>query len=285
MQVIETVREMRSCRAALDGSVGLVPTMGFLHEGHLSLVRTASAECDHVVVSIFVNPTQFGADEDLGSYPRDTDRDLRLLADRHVRAVFAPTLEEMYPPGDVGVFVDPGLTAKLLEGAARPGHFRGVATVVAKLFNIVQPESAYFGRKDAQQLVVIRTFADALKFPVRVVGLPIVREPDGLAMSSRNVYLTADERRAAPTVHRALQAAAHLFELGERRADRLRAKVAEVLAAESMILPEYVSVANPGTLHELECVGDEGALLSLAARLGRARLIDNVTLGDPDWDE
>ncbi len=277
MRVAETVQQLRSYRATLAGKVGLVPTMGYLHEGHLSLVRKAAEDCDSVVVSIFVNPAQFGAGEDLTAYPRDLARDLDLLAQERVDVVLCPSVEEMYPePSDVSV--EPGGISARLEGAARPGHFRGVATVVAKLLNLVQPHAAYFGRKDAQQLAVLQRVVRGLHFPVEVVGCPTVREPDGLALSSRNVYLTPVERRAAPVIYRALREGEALYGRGERDAERLKARVREILRSEPLLSPEYVSVADPSTLEELVSVGSHGALLSLAARLGRARLIDNVLL-------
>ncbi|MDQ3856230.1 MAG: pantoate--beta-alanine ligase [Chloroflexota bacterium] len=277
MRVAETVQQLRSYRATLAGKVGLVPTMGYLHEGHLSLVRKAAEDCDSVVVSIFVNPAQFGAGEDLTAYPRDLARDLELLAQERVDVVLCPSVEEMYPePSDVSV--EPGGISARLEGAARPGHFRGVATVVAKLLNLVQPHAAYFGRKDAQQLAVLQRVVRGLHFPVEVVGCPTVREPDGLALSSRNVYLTPVERRAAPAIYRALREGEALYGRGERDAERLKARVREILRSEPLLSPEYVSVADPSTLEDLVSVGPHGALLSLAARLGRARLIDNVLL-------
>ncbi|MET0553105.1 MAG: pantoate--beta-alanine ligase, partial [Vicinamibacteria bacterium] len=209
-----TIAGVRAWRSALAGDVGLVPTMGFLHEGHVSLVERARRENAHVAVSLFVNPTQFGPREDLAAYPRDLERDRGLLRAAGCDLLFVPTAAEMYPPG-AGTFVDVGAVAEPLEGARRPGHFRGVATVVLKLLNIVQPARAYFGEKDAQQLAVIRAFVRDLDVPVAVVGCPTVREADGLAKSSRNSYLDADDRRAAPVLHRALSAARDAWERGE----------------------------------------------------------------------
>ncbi len=275
MQVLQTIAQVRSARSAFP-ALGLVPTMGFLHEGHLSLVRRARAECGAVAVSIFVNPTQFGPSEDLARYPRDLARDLALLEGEGAELVFTPEPAEIYPRGFASRIEVEGITAPL-EGAARPGHFAGVATVVAKLFNIVQPTCAYFGQKDAQQAVVVRRMAADLDMPVKVVVADTVREADGLALSSRNVYLAPSERAAAPVLHRALRRAQALFAAGESDADVLRASVREVIAAEPQVGIDYVSVADPATLLELDRV-DGAALVSLAARLGRTRLIDNVLL-------
>ena len=250
--------------------------MGALHEGHLSLVRHARADDDTVVVSIFVNPTQFGPSEDLAHYPRDADRDLALLRDLGTDVVFMPPVEEVYPQGfDTHVEVEK-LTQRL-EGVSRPGHLRGVATVVTKLFNIVQPHRAYFGQKDAQQLAVVRRLARDLDLPVEVVGLPTVRELDGLAMSSRNAYLSPEERRAAPVFYRSLEAAQELWRSGVRDASLIRQRMNEVLASEPLAHVDYVSVADTETLEELEMV-ERSALVSLAVRIGKTRLIDNVTL-------
>ena len=277
MQVAATVAEMRQRRAAMKGSVGLVPTMGYLHEGHLSLARRARADSDHVVASIFVNPTQFGPQEDYQHYPRDPERDLRLLEAEGTDVVFMPPAEEMYPEAfDTWVEVGRSLTGRL-EAAARPGHFRGVTTVVAKLFEIVQPQRAYFGQKDAQQLAVVRRMAADLNMDVEVVGLPTVREPDGLAMSSRNAYLSRKERRAATVLWRSLCRARELFDGGERQAEAIRQTMRAVLAEERLAQVEYVSVAAADTLRELETIAGP-ALVSLAVRLGRTRLIDNVVL-------
>ena len=277
MRLARTVAEVREARPTL-GRLGLVPTMGFLHEGHLSLVRRARAECDAVAASIFVNPTQFGPNEDLARYPRDEARDLALLEREGVALVFAPQPAEMYPPG-FGVSIAPGPVAARLEGEVRPGHFAGVATVVAKLFNIVQPSAAYFGQKDAQQAAVIRTLVRDLNIPVELVIAPTVREPDGLAMSSRNSYLGPAERAAALVLFKALSAAKARFEAGERDAEALRRAMRAVIAAEPLAKADYVSVADPASLDELDRVGPAGALASLAVRIGTTRLIDNVLLG------
>jgi len=278
MQVIHTIADMRAARAG-GGDLGLVPTMGFLHEGHLSLVARARAESQTVAVSIFVNPTQFGPNEDLSRYPRDVPRDLQLLEAAGVDFAFVPEAAEIYPPGFDTHIVVGGVT-DVLEGAVRPGHFAGVATVVAKLFNIVQPTRAYFGQKDAQQTVVIRKLARDLDIPVEVVVAPTVRESDGLAMSSRNSYLTPEQRASAPVIYRALSDAQALFAGGERDANALREAVRKTLAGASGLQIDYVSVADPLTLTELTMV-ERQALASTAVRLGATRLIDNLVLGAP----
>ncbi|MSQ61437.1 MAG: pantoate--beta-alanine ligase [Dehalococcoidia bacterium] len=279
MRVLRTLVEARAWRRAAGATVGFVPTMGYLHEGHLELVRRARAENDAVIVSIFVNPTQFGPKDDFSRYPRDEARDLALLEVEGVAAVFMPTVEEMYPEGfATAVDVSGGLTS-VLEGAARPGHFRGMATVVAKLLSIAGAERAYFGRKDAQQLAVVRRMASDLNLAVEIVPCDTVREPDGLAMSSRNTYLTSEERRAAPALYAGLRQALALFEGGERDPAVLREAVRARVVVEPAFALEYVSVADPETLAELDWVKG-AALVSVAARLGRTRLIDNVTLGE-----
>ncbi len=276
MQVVETINEVRCIRRSVPGSWGLVPTMGFLHEGHLALVQRARLENDHVGVSIFVNPTQFGPTEDLGAYPRDLQRDFRLLADLGVDLVWTPPVEEVYGPG-YQTYITVEEVAKPLEGASRPGHFRGVATVVAKLFNVFQPDHAYFGQKDAQQAVVIRQMVHDLAFPLEIIICPIVRERDGLAKSSRNIYLTPEQRAAAPVLNRALTAARQAWLAGEREGECLRQIMLDVLAAEPLAQVDYVSAADPQTLAELgHATG--GVLLSMAVRIGRARLIDNQLL-------
>ena len=277
MLTIITLTDLRSARLSYGGRVGLVPTMGYLHEGHLSLVRRAREECDHVVVSIFVNPTQFGPREDLSKYPRDLDRDLSLLEPLGVDLVWMPTAEMMYPPGYQTWVEVEGITQPL-EGSMRPGHFRGVTTVVAKLFNAVQPHKAYFGQKDAQQAAVIRQMTRDLNFPLEIVVCPIVREPDGLAMSSRNVYLDPEQRKAATVLSRSLRAAKEAYEKGERDAEKIRGKMKEVLAGEPLADVQYVSCADYDTLEELETVTGK-ALLSMAVFMGKTRLIDNVVLG------
>jgi len=281
MVVIESIADLRRARADLPSPVGLVPTMGFLHEGHLSLVRRARAECASVVVSIFVNPTQFGPGEDLERYPRDLERDLNLLRPIGVDLVWTPPTEAVYPPG-YQTFITVEHVSRPLEGKARPIHFRGVATVVAKLFNVCTPQRAYFGQKDAQQTVVVRRMARDLDFHVEVVICPTVREPDGLAMSSRNANLSPSERPAATVLFRALTAAKDALTGGEHDADMLRAVMSRALATEHAATEEYVSIAHPATLDELEIVEGE-ALLSMAVRLGRTRLIDNFLLRDGQW--
>ena len=277
MRVIPSKEEMRRACREMGRPLGLAPTMGALHDGHLSLVDRARAECASVAVSIFVNPAQFGEGEDFAEYPRDLDADLEMLRQRGVDFVFVPDVSEVYPPG-FDTWVDVGPLADRLEGAARPGHFRGVATVVAKLFGIVQPERAYFGQKDGQQTVVIRKMARDLDINTEVVVLPTVREPDGLAMSSRNVRLNPEQRRAATVVYRALSAGQSLWELGELDANAIRNTVRETLEAEPLLGGiDYVSVAAPDTLEELE-LASPGAMLSTAVHLGPVRLIDNVML-------
>jgi len=278
MRVVRTLEEMRQARAALTGSVGFVPTMGYLHEGHLSLVRRARSECQHVVVSIFVNPTQFGPGEDYQRYPRDEARDLALLEREGVDLVFVPSAAEMYPEGFATWVEVSGPLTERLEGASRPGHFRGVATVVLKLFNLVQPHRAYFGEKDAQQLLVVRRMVAHLNLPVEIVPCPTVREPDGLAMSSRNVYLSPEERTQALALSRALELARRLVrEEGLRDAAELRRRLEDFLRRSPGVGLDYVSVAHPETLAELERI--EGpALVLLAARVGPARLIDNALI-------
>jgi pantoate--beta-alanine ligase len=276
MKEVTGVQDVRAWRDALAGSVGLVPTMGFLHAGHVSLVERARRENDHVAVSLFVNPTQFGPAEDLARYPQDLPRDRALLEQAGCDLLFVPGVADIYPHGP-GTTVDTGEVSHPLEGERRPGHFAGVATVVLKLLNIVQPHRAYFGQKDAQQLGVIRTMVRDLDVPVEIVGCPTVREPDGLALSSRNSYLDAADRQAAPVLYRALLAARRLWEDGERSGEVLRQAMRRVLAEEPRARVDYVSVADPLTFRELEALSGP-ALLSLAVHVGRARLIDNLVL-------
>jgi len=277
MRTVITLTNLHSIRLSFPGKVGLVPTMGYLHEGHLSLIRRAREECDHVVVSIFVNPTQFGPKEDLSKYPRDLDRDLSLIEPLGADLVWMPTAEIMYPKG-YQTWVEVETVTRPLEGAMRPGHFRGVTTVVAKLFNGVQPHRAYFGQKDAQQATVIRQMTRDLNFPIEIVVCPIIREPDGLAMSSRNVYLDPEERKAATMLYRSLYAAKNVYENGERDAEKLRQIMREVIASEPLAQMQYVSCADYNTLEELETVTGK-TLLSMAVFLGKTRLIDNFVLG------
>ena len=276
MQTTSTLQDLRSARLSFSGTVGLVPTMGYLHEGHLSLIRRAREECDHVVVSIFINPTQFGPKEDLAIYPRDLERDFRLI-EPYTDLVWMPSAETMYPQG-YQTWVEVEAMTKPLEGAMRPGHFRGMTTVVAKLFNAVQPHKAYFGQKDAQQAAVIRQMVRDLNFPIEIVVCPTTREPDGLAMSSRNVYLNPEERKAATVLFRSLSAAKELYEAGERNGEKIRGKMKEVLASESLAEVQYVSCADYDTLEELNEIKDK-ALLSMAVFIGKTRLIDNFVLG------
>jgi pantoate--beta-alanine ligase len=277
MQTVTTLSELRAARAKLPGPVGLVPTMGYLHEGHISLARKAREECASVVTSIFVNPTQFAPTEDLAKYPRNLPRDLALLEAAGVDLVWTPTPEVMYPPG-FQTWVEVEHLTKGLEGAVRPTHFRGVTTVVAKLFQAVQPDKAYFGQKDAQQAAVIRQMVKDLNFPLDIVVCPIVREADGLAMSSRNVYLNPEERKAATVLSQALNAAKAAYEQGERKAESLRRIMKEVIEAEPLARLQYVSCADYETLEELETVRGK-ALLSMAVYFGKTRLIDNFVLG------
>lgn len=268
---------MREVRAPLDAPFGFVPTMGALHEGHLSLVRLARTLCPRVGVSVFVNPTQFNDKKDLERYPRTLERDMEMLREAGCDVVFAPEPSDIYPEG-FSTVIDVGPVTRPLEGAMRPGHFNGVAVVVTKLLNIAQPTHAVFGQKDAQQLAVIRRMVRDLNMPVEIVAGPTMRESDGLAMSSRNALLTAEDRAAAPVLYRALSAARDAYAGGERSGDALRARMTTLLAAETRAAPEYVSVADPVTLAELEHVGRAGALVSLAVRFGAVRLIDNVVL-------
>ena len=278
MKVVESLAELRATRKSLANHVGLVPTMGFLHEGHLSLVRRANQECASVGVSIFVNPAQFGPTEDLDTYPVDLEQDLDLLSAEKVDLVWTPTKAEMYGPG-YQTWVEVEELSRYLEGEIREGHFRGVATVVTKLFNSFQPDRAYFGQKDAQQAIVIRRMVRDLNFPIEVIVCPTHREADGLAMSSRNSYLNPEERQAATVLYRALSAADELFNTGEREADRLREEMESLLATEPLARAEYASVADPETLEELH--GPiERALLSMAVFIGKTRLIDTMTVGE-----
>ncbi len=278
MQVITTIDGFREARHALQGTLGLVPTMGYLHDGHLTLVRQAAAQNDHVAVSIFVNPTQFGPNEDFANYPRDMEHDLAILRESGVMLVFSPSVQEIYPEG-FQTYVEVTGVSQGLEGERRPGHFRGVATVVAKLFNVIQPDRAYFGQKDAQQAAVIRRMVADLAMPLEVVIVPIVRAPDGLALSSRNSYLTSEQRLAAPVLYRALMAAKARYDAGVRAPDDLRAAVRDTLVVEPLAQIDYVSAADADTLAELQAPTDRPILLSMAVRFGRTRLIDNILLG------
>lgn len=275
MRYVETVADVRALRSQY-GALGFVPTMGFLHEGHLGLIRRAKTACGAAAVSIFVNPIQFAPTEDLDRYPRDLPRDLERAQAAGADFVFAPSVAELYPTG-FSTSVDVGLIHGA-ENAARPGHFAGVATVVAKLFNIVQPTVAVFGQKDAEQCAVIRKLVRDLDLPIEIDIAPTARDSDGLAMSSRNAYLSAEERLVAPTLWRALTAARDAFDLGTRDPAGLRAAVLAVLTAQPQFKLDYVNAADPDTLEPLTDAADR-VLLSLAARLGSTRLIDNVVLG------
>ncbi len=276
MRKVITIKDLRDARAALPEPIGLVPTMGFLHEGHLSLVKRACNELASVVVSIFVNPTQFAPTDDLDAYPRDLERDAALLREAGADLLWIPSPEVMYPP-DYQTWVTIDKITKPLEGAKRPGHFRGVTTIVTKLFNAVQPQVAYFGQKDAQQVAVIRQMVRDLNMPIKIVASPIVRERDGLAMSSRNTYLNPEERQAALVLSKSLQRAKSDYENGERNAEVLRGKMEEIINAEPLARLEYVSCADYDSLKELKKIEGK-ALLSMAVYIGRTRLIDNLIL-------
>ena len=277
MIVIETIPDMTYLRLNLKEPVGFVPTMGYLHAGHMSLVRQARAENKTVIVSIYVNPTQFGPKEDLSKYPRDLARDLVMLEKEGTDVVFFPADKEMYPAGyDTWVTVD-NLT-KPLEGDSRPTHFRGVTTIVAKLFNIVLPTNAYFGQKDAQQALVIKKMAKDLNMNLKVVVCPTIRELDGLAMSSRNVYLNPEQRKAAPVLYQSLLLAKDLFAIGERDSAVILEQMTATIQKEPLAKIDYISIADPGTLSELKTI-KKSALVSMAVRFGNTRLIDNIILG------
>lgn len=276
MKIAETINETRQLEKQLSGSIGLVPTMGYLHAGHLALIRRARAENNVVVVSVFVNPAQFGPQEDFKTYPRHIERDLAILREEKADIVFMPSIEEMYPPGFDG-WVDMGKIAEKLEGVSRPGHFRGVATVVAKLFNIVQPTRAYFGQKDAQQTIVIKKMVADLNINLEIVTVPTVRENDGLAISSRNAYLNVAERQAATVLYRSLCLCQQLWSEGEKRTETMRERTTALLREEPLATIDYVSIAEPEALEELEEV-KAPTLVSLAVWIGRTRLIDNIVL-------
>lgn len=279
MKICTTIAEARAACLQLrsDGKrLGLVPTMGALHAGHLSLVQAARARCDAVVVSIFVNPTQFGPKEDFAKYPRPFESDCAALEKETVDLIFAPSTDEMYLEGETTWVTVEGLSEKL-DGRSRPGHFRGVTTVVAKLFHVIDPGLAFFGQKDAAQLAVIRRMVRDLNFPVEIVGCPIVREPDGLAMSSRNAYLSADERRRALVLHRSLQAVEKAFLTGERNAVLLAQSGRNVFAQEPEVRLDYFEIVDPETLDPVKSVV-ANTLVAVAAYAGATRLIDNIIL-------
>jgi pantoate--beta-alanine ligase len=278
MRTTDNLAELRKLRASMQGAFGLVPTMGALHQGHASLVRRARAECAHVGASIFVNPAQFSPGEDFASYPRTMERDLELFESLGVDLAWTPPAESVYPAG-FQTWIDVEALGAPLEGKCRPGHFRGVATVVAKLLNCFLPDKAYFGQKDAQQVAVLKRMAKDLDFPVEIVVCPTVREPDGLAMSSRNAYLSPAERKSATVLYRALNAAREKYGQGERNAETLRSVMRSVVRSEPSAYEQYVSAADPETLCELQHI-DQTVLLSLAVRIGKARLIDNILIRD-----
>ncbi|MGA8440962.1 MAG: pantoate--beta-alanine ligase [Candidatus Sulfotelmatobacter sp.] len=279
MRISNTLEDMRAaCRGVRRGGkrLGLVATMGALHEGHLSLVRAAKAMCDGVVASIFVNPTQFGPTEDLARYPRTFDRDRQLLEKEGVELLFAPSVEEMYPAGAATWVTVDGLSEKL-DGRSRPGHFRGVTTVVAKLFHVIEPDAGFFGQKDAAQVAIIRQMVRDLNFAVEIVACPIVREPDGLAMSSRNAYLDPQQRKEALILHRSLMRVKKMWEGGEASPEKLLAAAGEELAREKSVRLDYLQVVDPDSLDPVRIVG-RGALVAVAAFVGATRLIDNLLL-------
>jgi len=279
MQIIETIAEMQKVRRSLKGSVGFVPTMGYLHEGHLTLVRRSRAANDHTVVSIFVNPTQFGPNEDFERYPRDYTRDFALLEREQTDFVYLPTPTQMYPES-YNTWVEVNKVTDRLEGAIRPGHFRGVATVVNKLFNIVQPTRAYFGQKDAQQCVVIRKMVIDLNMNLEMIIVPTVREADGLALSSRNVYLSPEERQEAPVLNQSLELAKKLWLEGERDSAKIRLAMVDLIKQAQLGKIEYISIADALTLRELE-KAEPPVVISMAVKFGKTRLIDNILLEKP----
>ncbi len=277
MQQVDTIEQLTAARQAMKGRFGLVPTMGALHDGHLALIKAAREETDQVMVTIFVNPTQFGPGDDFGAYPRNQERDLDALEKAGVDLVFTPTPDEMYPTG-FQTFINVEVVATGLEGDRRPGHFKGVTTVVAKLFNLARPDLAYFGQKDAQQVVVLRRMARDLNFPVEVVVCPTVREADGLAMSSRNAYLTMAQREAASVLYRALRETNEAYEQGERLPAALRSVARRVLASEPLAEVDYVAVNDPHTLFGIHESTDEPILFSLVVKIGQPHLLDNCLL-------
>jgi len=276
MRVIEKIDEMKQLRQQLTESVGFVPTMGYFHDGHLALVKRARAENRWVIVSIFVNPTQFGPQEDFNAYPRDPQRDLALLEKEKADIVFMPSADEMYPAG-FNSWVEVKKVTERLEGTSRPGHLTGITTVVAKLFNIVQPTRAYFGQKDAQQVIVVKKMVADLNMNLEIVTVPTVREPDGLAMSSRNTYLNPQQRQAATVLYKSLNLAQQLWSQGEKDAQKIRQEMTQLIQKQPLATIDYVSIADADTLDELDTVRPP-ALVSLAVRIGSTRLIDNIVL-------
>jgi pantoate--beta-alanine ligase len=277
VEIVDSIESLRAARLSFSGRVGLVPTMGALHAGHLRLVDEARRDNDVVIVSIFINPTQFAANEDLSKYPRDLPNDLEMLREAGVDWVFTPTPEMMYPPG-YQTWVAVMDVSQGLEGERRPEHFKGVATVVAKLFNLVQPHIAYFGQKDAQQVAVVKRMARDLNFPLDIAVIPTVRESDGVAMSSRNVYLSPEQRVGAAVLHRALNAAAAAYASRERAPYALRQAMMYTIMDESLAEPDYISVADAATLQELDAPSKHPLLISLTVKFGRTHLLDNMLL-------
>ena len=276
MKLINSIQEMKSLRKNIRGTLGFVPTMGYLHEGHVSLVQQSVKDNDITAVSIYVNPTQFGPNEDFQAYPRDLDRDLKLLEKAHTDIVFFPSNDEMYPD-DYCTWVDVEKITARLEGEIRPGHFRGVATIVTKLFNIVQPDKAYFGQKDAQQALVIRRMVKDLNMNLDVIIMPTLREKDGLAMSSRNTYLNPEERKEATILYKALSLAKQLKEQGETSTVNIRNKMELLIKSKPLAKIEYISIADTQTLEELLALAPQ-SLVSMAVRIGKTRLIDNLII-------
>jgi pantoate--beta-alanine ligase len=283
MRTFQKVGPLRAFVRGIRGdkrSVGFVPTMGALHEGHISLIRRAKSDCDLVVVSIFVNPLQFGPTEDLASYPRDIRQDLQIASNEGVGALFQPDADDIYPPGFQTVVDVPRLAAPL-EGAYRAGHFQGVATVVAKLLNIVRADRAYFGQKDYQQLLIVEQLVRDLNIPTEIVSVPTVRADDGLALSSRNAYLSPSERSAATVLYRAIQAAEEYVEGGEADVSKLHAKLTALIGGERCASADYIAIIDPDTLEPVQSLADRLTLLALAVRIGKTRLIDNALLAPP----
>ncbi len=280
MRTFEHIGPLRTYLRGLRAegkTVGFVPTMGALHAGHLTLIRRAKSDCDVTVISVFVNPTQFGPHEDFAAYPRNLGRDQKLASDEGVDALFAPSVEELYPAG-FQTSVEVAELSAVLEGARRPGHFRGVATVVTKLFNIVKPDRAYFGQKDYQQLLLIERLVRDLNIPTTIVPVPTVREPDGLAMSSRNAYLSPEERRAATVLYRALQRAEELVKAGATDPVQVQAELEALIASEPLAQSDYVALVHPDTLQPVTTLADAVTLVALAVRIGKVRLIDNALI-------
>lgn len=279
MHQVKSIEELREHRDLLKGEIGLVPTMGFLHEGHMDLIRKSKNYCDRTIVSIFINPTQFGPNEDLETYPRDLEKDFSILNEEGVDLVWLPDNSNMYPEG-YQTWVEVVDVTKPLEGSMRSEHFKGVTTIVAKLFNCVQPDKAFFGQKDAQQVAVIKQMVNDLNFPLEIIVVPTSREIDGLARSSRNVKLSAEERKAAPVLYKALEYANIAFQKGERSASKIRKILSSLIEKEPSAQIQYVSCANPTTLMELDSIDAEGALISMAIYFGKTRLIDNMLLSE-----